>query len=198
MIFKQCGKQASVQKTYKSQQNVTFHKVYDFLAEKLVDWITYVIWLISEWNIHTGVISWQADISGNAGAADDIFWYAQTVDHGPGYQKGTQKPPKANKTDFQFHDDATASMIQVRLTNEALTPPDVLGLSGISMDTQKKKAQTTVEAVNAQQQRATKADTIREENESTWALLGLCQYCKDRKICIYPDMYSPKGPSIFL
>ena len=73
MIFKQCGKQASEQKTYKSQQNVTFQKVYDFLAEKLVKYITYVIWLISEWNIHTGVISWQADISGNAGAADDIF-----------------------------------------------------------------------------------------------------------------------------
>ena len=102
--------------------------------------------MISEWNIHTGVVSWQANISWNAGAAYDIFWYAQTVDtHGPGYQK----PQKANKTNFQHY--ATASMIQVRLTNEALTPPDVLGLSGISMDTQKKKAQTTVEAVNAQQ-----------------------------------------------
>ena len=188
MIFKQCGKQASEQKTYKSQQNVTFQKVYDFLAEKLVDWITYVIWLISEWNIHTGVISWQADISGNAGAADDIFWYAQTVDHGPGYQKGTQKPPKANKTDFQFHDDATASMIQVRLTNEALTPPDVLGLSGISMDTQKKKAQTTVEAVNAQQ---------RNKSRQSWSRIGfglrkinfVPQFSslpiqRDRKICI--------------
>ena len=60
-----------------------------------------------------------------------------------------RKLSKANKTNFQHY--ATASMIQVRLTNEALTPPDVLGLSGISMDTQKKKAQTTVEAVNAQQ-----------------------------------------------
>ena len=84
-----------------------------------------MIGLIRQWNIHTGVVSWQADIGWNTGAANDIFRYAETM-RGPGQDQ------KYDPTEFQH---VVASMIQVRLTNEALTPPDVLGLSGISMDT---------------------------------------------------------------
>ena len=104
-----------------------------------------MIGLIRQWNIHTGVVSWQADIGWNTGAANDIFRYAETV-WGPGQDQ------KYDPTEFQH---VVASMIQVRLTNEALTPPDVLGLSGISMDTHTpKRKRKPPSKQNAQQRRS--------------------------------------------